>query len=573
MVNPVRLTQYQQMKEIIGSPRLFIILSFFYPASYLLEINSHVYATDQIIVTLIFVLLISVITALAGGISVNYFVKVILIILRKIDYKTNITFISSKLYRAVLGGVGMIILLVLMHSTTRELIPVLHNVLWTVPYIILSLGVSILTYSFKLELLNYILIGLIVTNCALGILHSFQSESLNIDTDKIQKGLIFKQKPNVYMVVLESYASLDIREKIYGINNVPLIRELNEKYYEVYESYANYWDTLSSIASVFLMDHHYYKPSKGIGDGSGYRKIIGGVVDNSVINVFLSNGYRIDYSKFNSSLYYPSSTVNAEEIHHLLRPMEVFSGLSLILDKILRCYPWITEFSEFFQSLCWLPEKIIGNCQNQQKTAKNSNTGNDGRPLFSLIYAGASHTPNFLYEYPYEISSLPGAHRMSLWKLNRVNSYWISTYKNSIDKSDAILIGLIRDLSEKDPDAIVILLGDHGAAFNRDCWIGENSDINENILQNGMQPAEVTRDLLAVFMAIKWPTGAKKPHEYFSHVNIFRQVFAVLVKDESILKTQVSNDSFTFASKTKSYLRKIDIYRTVKDGKLLDRWE
>jgi hypothetical protein len=129
-------------------------------------------------------------------------------------------------------------------------------------------------------------------------------------------------------------------------------------------------------------------------------------------------------------------------------------------------------------------------------------------------------------------------------------------------------------LAENDPDAIVILLGDHGTYFNRNRWMGEKDDLNGNMLENGIQPAEVTRDLFEVFMAIKWPLGTKRPHEYFSPVNLFRQVFAVLTKDNSILKTQVSNNSFINARANNNFrIRILDLYCVVKDGKLLDRWE
>jgi len=567
MVNTIKLASFPWMEKIIGSPRLFIVLSFIYPASYLLEINSHVYTTNQIIVTLIFVLLVSVITALAGGICVSYASKVILLVAKKCGLKTDILLVSPKLYRALLGGGGTIMLLVLMHSATRGLVPAFHNAVWVVPYLMVSFGVSILTYRFPLKLFNLILCGLIVTNGAFGVLHGFRSESFNLDTEKIQPGVVFKQKPNVYMVFLESYASLDIRKEIYGIDNAPLTRELNEKNYDIYKRYACYGETLSVIASTFLMDHHYYKLSEGLADGGGYRKIIGGVVGNRVINIFLNNGYRIDYSKFPSTLYHPSSVVNAPELQPLLQPIEVFSGLFAVYWKILGNSLWS---SEIVQSFFWLSEQITEKLSRSVESGKAENVG---MPAFTVIYAGAGHANFSFFQYPPEISGLPDASQMPFWKLNRVNNYWITKYKNMVDKSDAVLIELVRGLAEKDPEAIVILLGDHGTYFNSGRWEGDKNDPNENMLENGIQPAEVTRDLLEVFMAIKWPHGTKKPHEYFSNVNLFRQVFAVLAKDNSILKTQVSNDSFISANKNTSYLSKTGIYRTVKDGKLLDRWE
>ena len=564
MVNSMRLTLYLQMKKIMGSPLLFIVISFFYPTVYLLQINSHIYTVAQIIVTLIFVLLVAVVTALIAGISIRYFVRATLLVAKKLGLKIDIISVFSKLYCSVLGGIGTIILLVLLLSVFREII--LQNALLVLVYLIIALGISFITYRFGVRFLNFSLCMLIVFNCALLVLDGFMGKSLNIDIPKMQQEVVFKQKPNVYFVVLESYASLDIRKEIYGIDNEPLIRELNEKNYDIYKTYANYGYTLSSLASTFLMDHHYYKLSVGLADGGGYRKIIGGVADNRVMNIFLSNGYRIEYNEFPTRLYLPSSVVRTQEIRPLLQPIELFSGLIVVLNSY---YPW---FTKFYQSLLWLPEKITGKLT---RPAEDGHIKNDRTPLFSVIYSGAFHTPISFLNFPPEISRLPAADNMPLWQLNHLNNYWIAKYKSLVAKSDKALIEFVRGVTEKDPEAIVILCGDHGTYFNRNRWLGEKNDPNENMLENGIEPAEVTRDIFEIFMAIKWPSGAKTPHEYFSSVNLFRQVIAVLTEDPSINKTHVSNDSFIDITKNKktSFIKNASIYRTVKDGKILDRWQ
>jgi hypothetical protein len=567
IINTMRLSSHQRMKKIWDSPLLFIMFSFLYPFSYLLEINSHIYTIGQIVFTLIFVLLVSFVTALAGGMCIKYFVKGILLVVHKFCVKKDIISVSSKLYRGLLGGVGTIILLVLLHSATLGLIPELRITSWAVLYLLVSLCISILTYRFGLKFFNFTLCVLISINSILLGLHSLRGESLKIDTQEIQQKVVFKQKPNVYLVIIESCTSLDIRNKIYGIDNAPLTRELIKNNFDIYKSYANYAFTLPSVAAVFLMDHHYEKTARGVDEGSGYRKFLGSGVYNPVLNTFLNNGYRIDYSKFDSGFYHPSAAISSLEIQPLLQPLEVLGGFFLFTNRILRLDIW---GSESFQSLLYLPEKITG----KLAAIENKKSENDGRPVFSVIYTGAAnHIPSSLSDYPQEIQSLRGVGKMPSWKLCHINNYWITTYKKRIAISDAALIDLIHSLTEKDPDAVVIFLGDHGVRLNLDCWLGENNDLNENILENGLQSSEVSRDLFEAFMAIKWPYGTKKSHECISHVNLFRQIFAVLAKDNSILKTQVSNDSFILASINNSHFRKADLYRTVKDGKILDRWE
>ena len=548
------------------SPLLFIVLSILYPTVYLIQINSHIYTSDQIVVTLIFMFLVSLITTLIMGVIANYFAKIILLVAKRLGLKENLSTVSFKLYRAFLGFVGTLILLVLLYSVSRVLIPGSAGVLWALPYLIFSVGAGILTYRYQLRLLNFILFVLIAMNGAWGILYGVKGESINLDTKEMKQNIVFKQKPNVYLVILESYASLDIRKQIYGISNESLTRELKQKKYVTYKTYANYSWTLPSVASVFMMQHHWYLLSNGPGDGS-YRQIIGGLRNNPVIYIFLNNGYRVDYRKFNIDLYHPSSAIDAQYIQPLLQPIEVFAGLSSLSAIISEHYS--LSATKFFQSVTWLPEIILG---RPVKTVADATTNDNGKPVFSVIYAGAEHTPWFFHEYPRHIRSLPNAQQTPFWKLNQMNNYWITTYKKVIAQSDAALIELIRGIDEKDPDATVILIGDHGTWLHREQWIGGKNDLNENMIDNGIQPEEVMRDYFEVFMAIKWPKESERSHEYFSHVNLFRHIFAVLTKDNSILKSQVSNDSFLLTEKN-SYIDRYDIYLTVKDGKRLDRWE
>jgi hypothetical protein len=91
------------------------------------------------------------------------------------------------------------------------------------------------------------------------------------------------------------------------------------------------------------------------------------------------------------------------------------------------------------------------------------------------------------------------------------------------------------------------------------------------MLENGIQPAEMTRDKLEVFMAIKWPKGFARTDEYFTHVNLFRYIFAALTKDDGIIKSRVPDDSF-ISARNNLFSGTMKTYLVVKEGKVLDRW-
>lgn len=551
------------INRISGYPSLFVLLSFIYPFVYLVEINSHIYRKEQLLVASVFMLLFSLIATFLITVTARYAVKIFLFILQHFYPKLAMDVIYRKLNRACLGSAGTVILLVLLHSANRELIPVIHNVLWVPLYLLAAIFVGIITYFYKPRLLNIILFVLILFNGAFGVINGLKGDT-EIGAIKIDQNIVFKEKPNVYLVILESYASLEMREQIYGIDNKPLVNELSKRNYTAYKTYTNYPSSLPSVSSIFMMQHHYFKPSRGIADGA-YRNIIGGEIKNPVIKIFLNNGYLIDYSGFHPYFYQPSANVHTQQVRPLLQPVEVFDRLIAFLNVVMKRFYLDTAP---FKTLLWMPERIFG---MPIETVGDTIKENIGKPVFYVIYAGANHPPNSLLDYPDEIRKFPGANKMPSWKLNQINNYWIDTYKSLVMQSDKDLIDLIRSIDEKDPSAVVVLIGDHGPHFNGGRWEGKENDLNKNIFVNGIQPSELTRDCFEVFMAVKWPRGTEISPEYFSHVNLFRHVFAALTRDRAILKTQVPNDCFIMARKHFRF-GKNQLYLTVQDGKVLDLW-
>ncbi len=553
----------QKIKNITSSPILFVLLCFSYPLTFLIQVNSHLYLLKQIIFTLVFMFIIFLIVTFILSIVIYYIVKIITFILEYFGISRDNEH-SSKLYRALLGGLGTLIFTLLFHKTNVELIPMFSTFHWIAIYFIISIFIATLIYRYKAKIFNIILGILIIVNIAVIFLQTLKYNSTTHTAKNIEQNIIFKQKPNVYLVILESYASLDNREKTYSINNDSLKKELHNKRYTTYKTYANYITTLPSVASIFMMNHHHYKLSRGNEDGY-YRHIIGGANGNNVINTFLSNGYRIDFKRMTPYIYIPSTSIETDLNVPLLQPIEVINGF---LNLPNRSYGVFSYNIRLYNKLLYLPELIL----NMPIKKEIVPLKNDLRPVFHVIYAGAQHGPNSIDLYPKEIKTLDGARRMPLWKLNRINNYWIKTYKQIVVQSDNSLITLIRKIDEENPDAVVVLIGDHGPLLDRNSWMGADNDLNKNMLENGFQPSEVTSDLFQVFLAIKWPKNIAFVDNYISHVNLFHFIFAALANEPSLIESRVSDDSFIL-TKNNQLGGDNKVYLTIKAGKVLDRWE
>jgi hypothetical protein len=298
----------RQAGNILKSPLFFVFLSFIYPSVYLIELNSHIYTPQQIVFTFLFIFLFSVAATLLTGGLASLFARISVYFEKKFISKEASARKGTSFRRAFLGAAGTLYLLILLHSANRELLPMIHNVLWLPVYAVLALLMGALACRFQLRLFNIILVVLVGMNGLLWAVHGAGTDAIRPASITADKEILFQNKPNIYLVILESYASLEMREKIYGIDNGPLKKELLRGGYTIYKTYSNYPSSLESVSSIFLMKHHYFKPSRGVADGA-YRGIIGGDPNNAVLPVLLKNGYWIDYSSFHPYFYHSSPSV------------------------------------------------------------------------------------------------------------------------------------------------------------------------------------------------------------------------------------------------------------------------
>lgn len=95
--------------------------------------------------------------------------------------------------------------------------------------------------------------------------------------------------------------------------------------------------------------------------------------------------------------------------------------------------------------------------------------------------------------------------------------------KNQIDEIKQI----VTIINQKDPNSVVIFLGDHGSILFRDYQVQRAYKNKDSISLK-----DFSNDLFKVFAAVKLPKS-KKIEGNFSSVNIFFKVFSLLNPDLS----------------------------------------
>lgn len=335
--------------------------------------------------------------------------------------------------------------------------------------------------------------------------------------------------PNIYLFYLESYVDLESMERIFAINNDDLKAKLAEHNYITYENaHSNAPYTLASLYTCFTAQPEYINIHRGFADViTPVYSIISGSEDNMLLSFFKENGYK---------------TITYYDI-----PWYYFFGRGPLLDESNfpeNGYPThskveisLKKASPFMISTLktMLPSSGVGqgfpSLKPKQIIEKIQEVAVSEQPTLFLFKKGAFHSPS--------------NHHWS------DKAKWVesNTYQRAIEKSNKEVFSILDCIAEHDPNAMVILIGDHGPRclkkIDQDCSSVE--ELNKKLLDNGITLKELIQDCFGIFMAVKMPDYAQQDisfgHSVITPANLFRHIFAALDHNPAFL-TDRTEDAF-----------------------------
>lgn len=352
--------------------------------------------------------------------------------------------------------------------------------------------------------------------------------------------IVLKQRPNIYLICLESYHNKATLKEIYNYDNHDIEDKLKQNGFILYDNfYANYRNTLTSIVSLFTMEHHYYKISAGNNDALNARHIIGGKAYCPVVSIFQNNGYKTQYISYSDYCYL---TGNLIDYVHPKRT--VLNAFQLYQNNILD--NWLSFFLPSYGDMA----KLKGRVYVKQKTTHNL-------MVTRIRHASQSDTPYFTF-----IKLSKPDHFSGSWeKIDPLNG----DYTGRVQKANSLITRLVDEILSNDSKSIIILFGDHGAYRYRYAWEGKRN-IHENFANRKISEKSVAKDIFGVFLAIRYPNKRHDTkYEIKSPVNLMRYIFCYLCESDFPLKTKVADESYF------NYKKKIFI--SVRDGRPLKHWE
>ncbi|WP_452227932.1 MULTISPECIES: sulfatase-like hydrolase/transferase [unclassified Lacinutrix] len=295
-----------------------------------------------------------------------------------------------------------------------------------------------------------------------------------------------KKTPNIYLIQPDGYVGEEVLSKAPYYAESEIYNWLEMEGFKVYPDFkSNYPATLTSNASMFSMKQHYFGedtfPSLEMINA---RDVISG--QNPVISILKKNSYatfldvEIEYFQHNNSAQkYDYRNISLDEI-------PIFShGENLKKDVLVDLEEMMEIDSE--------------------------------KPKFFFIERLMPHHVK-LYDTIVDVATERD------WYLNRLEeaNSWL---KNSIDY-----------ISNKDPEAMIIVLADHGGMVGVDNY--KEKYTNDN-------PVNMS-SIFSVLSAIKWNGNLEAGYdtELKSNVNLFRVLFSVLSEDKTYLNNLEENGSY-----------------------------
>ena len=357
-------------------------------------------------------------------------------------------------------------------------------------------------YVFNLKIINLLLFANIAVSAVYGGFDNFSAaNNFMISVKEVNSNnslsIKLKEKPNIYYILCESMNSLDIAQKTYGLDKktaddfVAFLKK-NGFYVPDYV-YSNATGTLKTLQTLFLMND-YVGGSKGIEDGSTLvRPMLAGSENNSLLKILKNNGY------------YTSSYM-----------VEGYFGAPK--GKYLDFFDVDTST---IGSVVPPTSKLIGHILSIFTGNKISYISKESKDIIESYFEQEPPRPHFMLHRP-----IGTAHTATEGYSVNGRKEWIESkkYLNEYYKEIESLKCLTENIIKNDPDAVIIMIGDHGAHL----YNTRATNIDE--LKKDLQEANISyddfiNDHFKVFAAVRMPEKFKQIDEVFSPGNIFPKIF------------------------------------------------
>ena len=362
---------------------------------------------------------------------------------------------------------------------------------------------------------------------------NFKSSRSLIETQlklKLISSKIAYKTPNVYFFMLDGYSRSDELAKLNIDNKYFLNHLIDNDFFVAKQSTSNGMSTVPSLQALYQMEYPDFSTNKL----SHINKIIEGY--NSVIYNFKSLGYQ--HIRMGPNQAKNTDCSGKEDI--CLFKLNEIDGNSrtagYIYTKIIEMTP-LSGFINFLQNI--YIKKLFPRNVYDKSTIKDAHLAWEKiqkqitSPYFLEMNVWQPHAPRLFNKECDPISNILDYQDENYKKGHPDYQKAIRQYEGEIHCVNKQIMNFINFINKTDPEAIIVILSDHGHLFLTDMGLKPESWSNESIKARSSN-----------LLAVKIPEYCRNLlYSQISPVNVFRIVFSCIYKEEiSLLPDRVYRD-------------------------------
>lgn len=303
----------------------------------------------------------------------------------------------------------------------------------------------------------------------------------------------FTKKPNVYLIQPDGYVNFtELNKGYYNYDNSKFESFLLENNFTNYPNFrSNYASTLASNSATFAMKHHYYNRGTSFSEAINARNVL--ISSNPVLDLFKKNGYITHFL--------------AQKPYLLLNKPEIgYHKSNFTLDDVAYIGTGLGD-----------PQDII-------TPLKQFMEEDPGKPKFYFLEI---FNPGHIHNRSTDSKGVEGERKLWLEGLETANN---------------ILREAIDHIKENDPNALIIIMADHGG------FVG--LEYTKQIYYK-TEDRDIIYSIFSSQLSIHWPEEEvpEAGKSIKSAVNVFRAVISYLTEDTSYLEHLQDDGSYVILNK------------------------
>lgn len=346
----------------------------------------------------------------------------------------------------------------------------------------------------------------------------FYSSVNKINKESDSSNIELNEKPNIYYFLCESMNSLDIAQNTYGLD-----KETADSFKEFLKDngfyvpdfvYSNAHHTLKTMQTVYLMSD-YVGGDKGNDDGStAVRPMLAGNEHNRLLKLLKNNGYY-------TSSYMMYSYFNAPKGKYL----DYYDSDA----KDIRNFSPIRESSKIIYNV--IMKYLLSDKVNIIET--------ESKDIIEKYFDNEPPKPHFMFHRP-RYTFHTGEEGYSIERRKEWKPLYLKGYCEEIEA----LKTLTTEILKKDPDAVIVMIGDHGAHLYRSN-AKNYAELQQDLNNSHITYEDFINDKFKVFAAVRLPKKYGHINELFSPGNIFPIIFNKIGYEGEKIKINDNNSYFT----------------------------